>query len=133
MPTLDFKGKPRYEQSEISTIDGKLEEIDIHSNPNRFRIYTSLPTMPHLDCTFPPTLLEEVRTALGSYVSVSGECFYRSSDMMPYRMEVRGIEILPPPEELPSFEDIRGMCPGLTGGKSSEQFVREMRDEWDKE
>ncbi|MCY3972786.1 MAG: hypothetical protein OXF52_01040 [Candidatus Dadabacteria bacterium] len=119
-----------YEETCINTIDGKLEQINIRNKANKFRIYTSLPTMPHLDCAFPPTLFEKVQTALGSYVSVSGECFYRPDEMMPYKMEVRGIEILPPPEELPSLRDIYGIFPDLTGGKSSEQFVREIRDGW---
>lgn len=122
-----------YEQSEISTIDGKLEEANIHSKPGSFRIYTSFPAFPSLKCEFPPVLLERVQKALGSYVSVSGECFYRPGEMVPYKMEVKGMEILPPSEDLPSFEDIYGMAPGLTGGKSSEQFVREIRDEWDKD
>ena len=35
-------------------------------------------------------------------------------------------------EALPTLSDLYGIAPGATGGKSSEQFVRELRDAWDK-
>jgi len=45
-------------------------------------------------------------------------------------MEVRGIESLSPTQELPSLRELYGIAPNITGDKSSEQFVREIRDEW---
>ena len=40
-------------------------------------------------------------------------------------------EVLPPTEQLPTLSDLFGIAPGATGEKSSEQFVRELRDSWD--
>lgn len=118
------------ESRDISTVDGKLEQINIHKNANTFKIYTfASPVI----CKFPKNLLSSVQGALGRFVSVSGECHYRPDADFPYKINVQEMEVLPPTEELPSLFDIRGIAPGATGGKSSEQFVRELREEWDRD
>lgn len=123
----------RLEERVISTIDGKLEQINIHNNANTFRIYPSLPVASSVSCKFPQELLEHVQGALGSFVSVSGECFYRPDAPFPYKIKVQEMRVLPPSSELPSLSELRGIAPEATGGKSSEQFVRELRDNWGKD
>ena len=120
----------RMEERVISTIDGRLEQINIHNNTNTFRIYTSLPNFSSISCKFPQSLLEKVQNSLGAFVSVSGECFYRPDTTSPYKMNVQNMEVLPPTEELPTLSDLYGIAPGATGDKSSERFVRELRDRW---
>ena len=115
------------EDKVISTVDGKLEQINIHNNANTFKIYTVTSSVA---CKFPKDLLNNVQGALGKFVSVWGECLYRPDAVVPYRINVREMEILPPSEELPSLSDLLGIAPDATKGKSSEQFVRELRDEW---
>ena len=110
-----------------------LKRINIHNNTNTFRIYTSLPAFSSVNCEFPPNLLERVQNSLGFFVSVSGECFYRPEAPFPYKMNVQEMEVLPPTEELPTLSDLYGIAPGATGSKSSEQFVRELRDRWDED
>ncbi len=119
-------------EREISTMDGKLERINIHGSKNTFRIYPNLPRARYVDCDFPENLLEVVQGALGRYVSVWGECFYKPDAPFPYRMEVREMEVLPPSEELPSLSDLRGIAPDATGSLSAAEFVRKSRDAWDK-
>ncbi len=113
-----------------NTLDGKLEQINIHNNANTFKIYTATSSVA---CKFPKNLLENVQGALGNFVSVWGECLYRPNIAFPYKINVRGMEILPPAKDLPSLSDLRGIAPDATQGKSSEQFVRELRDEWDRD
>ena len=120
----------RLEEIVIGTIDGKLEQINIHNNANTFRIYPSLPVASSVSCKFPQELLEHVQGALGSFVSVSGECFYRPDAPFPYKIKVQEMEVLPPTEELPTLSGLFGIAPNATGDKTSEQFVREMRDKW---
>ena len=115
---------------EINTIDGVLEEINIHSNPYTFKIYDASFASATITCQFPKELLEQVQAALGHGVFVSGECFYRPSKSIPYKIIVQKIEVLPPASDLPSFSDLRGIAPGITGGKTPEEFVRESRDLW---
>ena len=121
----------RQEDRDISTVDGKLEQINIHKNANTFRIYTFASSS--VVCKFPKDMQNSVQSALGRFVSVRGECFYRPNARFPHKINAREMEILPPAEELPSLSDLQGIAPGATGGKSSEQFVRELRDEWDRD
>lgn len=123
----------RLEEKVISTIDGKLEQINIHNNANTFRIYPSLSVASSVSCKFPQELLEHVQGALGSFVSVSGECFYRPDSAFPYKINVHAMKVFPPTEELPTLSDLYGIAPNAAGDKTSEQFVREMRDEWGKD
>ena len=115
----------------ISTIDGRLEQINIHDNVNTFRIYVSAPASYSVNCGFPPDLLETVQSSLGSFVSVFGECFYRPDALFPYKINVQDMRVLPPTEALPTLSDLYGLAPGATSGKSSEKFIRELRDAWD--
>ena len=123
----------RIEERTISTIDGRLEQINIHNNAKTFRIYTTLPVFSSITCVFPSNLLEKVQNSLGAFVSVSGECFYRPEAPFPYKMHVRDMVILPSNEDLPSLSDLYGIAPSGEGEKSSEQFVRELRDGWGKD
>lgn len=122
----------RIEERTISTIDGRLEQINIHNNAKTFRIYTTLPVFSSITCVFPSNLLEKVQNSLGAFVSVSGECFYRPEAPFPYKMHVRDMVILPSNEDLPSLSDLYGIAPSGEGEKPSEQFVRELRDGWGK-
>ena len=121
------------EDKAVSTIDGKLERVNIHQNANTFTIYTLLPQMSSVACKFPQELIRDVQEALGSFVSVWGKCFYRPDATFPYKIDVREMKVLPPSEKLPSLRDLYGIAPDATGDKSSEQLVREQRDEWSKE
>lgn len=123
----------RIEERTISTIDGRLEQINIHNNAKTFRIYTTLPVFSSITCVFPSNLLEKVQNSLGAFVSVSGECFYRPEAPFPYKMHVRDMVILPSNEDLPSLSDLYGIAPSGEGEKPSEQFVRELRDGWGKD
>ena len=133
----DFKERlshaRRIEERAISTIDGRLEQINIHNNANTFRIYTALPILSSLNCVFSENLLERVQNSLGSFVSVSGECFYRPEAPFPYKIHVRDMAVLPSNEDLPSLSDLYGIAPSAEGEKPSEQFVRELRDGWGKD
>ncbi len=122
----------RIEEQLISTIDGRLEQINIHDRIKVFRIYPSMPDSSSIKCIFPPSLLERVQNALGSFVSVSGACFYRPDAPLPYKVSVQDMEVLPPADQLPTLSDLHGIAPGATDETSSEQFVRELRDRWGK-
>ena len=117
------------EQSCISSVEGKLEKIDIRSK-NAFTIYRDLPNCPPLQCNFPPELLEQVGRAIGRYVSVSGECVYAENANFPSRITVHEMKLLPDEKERVKLRDLQGVAPGLTGGLSSVEYVRRQRDEW---
>ena len=120
----------RMEERVISTIDGRLEQINIHNNANTFRIYTALPILSSLNCVFQGNLLERMQNSLGSFVSVSGECFYRPESPFPYKIHVRNMVVLPSTEELPSLSDLYGIAPSGEREQLSERLVRELRNGW---
>lgn len=115
---------------DFSTVDGKLEQINIHGT-NVFKIYSLLPQMKPVECKFSQDMLEKVHLAFGRYVSVSGECRYRPHEPFPHTVRVQELEVLPRTEDLPMLSDLQGIAPNATGGLSPEDFVRKLRDEWD--
>lgn len=71
--------------------------------------------------------------AIGKHVSVTGDVRYRLDDknsQRPYRIDAapEQIEILKPSNKgWRDFKKLRGAFPGMTGGKDSVKYVRELR------
>lgn len=116
----------------ISTVDGKLDQINIHSNPYTCKVYPRLLKSSPITCKFDGDLLQKVRGLLGTFVSVRGECLYRAGKAYPHEMKLRKIEKLPSGDDAPTWQDIYGIAPNITGGLSSEEFIRRQRNEWDR-
>jgi hypothetical protein len=113
----------------ISSIEGRLEQINIHEGANTFHIYPDVgPT--RVTCHFPKSLLADAIFAVGRKVEVSGTLKYRHGASFPQTIAVTQIDPFPPEEELPTWEDLRGLAPDATSGLSSEAFVRELRNAW---
>jgi hypothetical protein len=111
------------------TLDGMLEQINIHSGANIFHIYPQIGPR-KVTCHFPSRLYDDAVAAVGRRVEVSGVLRYRSGAQFPHQVAVDGIEVFPPEFELPDWEDLRGRAPRATGELSSEAFIRELRDVW---
>lgn len=114
----------------VGTIEGDLDQINIHRGINIFYIYPIIG--PHkVKCHFPTNLTEDAKAAIGCQVSVSGTLKYRSKADFPHEIDVNEMEIFPKEDELPTLEDFRGLAPAITGKLSSEEFIRRQRDAWD--
>ena len=72
--------------------------------------------------------MDDVRTALKKYVTVHGLMGYRIGNPFPISITVERFEINPPEQELPTLASLRGLAPDLTGGLSSEEYIRQLRD-----
>jgi hypothetical protein len=112
------------------SIEGMLEQINIHDGANTFHIYPSIGPR-KLTCNFPSKLYDEAVSAVGRRVEVTGTLRYRFGASKPHQIVVSQIEIFPPDSELPSWDDLRGRAPGATDELSSEAFVRELRNGWE--
>lgn len=110
-------------------LDGMLEQINVHLGANTFHIYPAIGPR-KVSCTFPAALYEDAVAGVGKRVEVSGVLRYRANTPFPHQIVVRGIDIFPPEDQLPDWEDLRGRAPNATGGLTSEAFVRELRDAW---
>jgi len=111
------------------SIEGMLEQINLHHGANVFYIYPEIGPK-KVSCHFPVRLYDEAVSAVGRKVEVFGTLHYRIGAAYPHQIAVSQVEAFPPESELPDWEDLRGRAPNATGELSSEAFVRELRDGW---
>ena len=108
------------------SIKGSLEAINVHSKTS-FNIYPDIGSK-RVQCNFPQSMFDEVKSALRQYVVISGMMKLKSLDPFPYEMDVKAIEICPSEETLPTLWDLRGAAPNGFGNNDSVEFVRAVRD-----
>jgi hypothetical protein len=111
------------------SIEGKLEQINLHLGANIFHIYPDVGPK-KVTCHFPARLYDDAVSAVGRRVEIFGTLHYRIGARFPHQVAVTQIEAFPPESELPDWEDLRGRAPGCTGDMMSEVFVRGLRDGW---
>jgi hypothetical protein len=112
------------------SIEGMLEQINIHDGANTFHIYPDVGPR-KVSCHFPPRLFDDAVAAVGRRVEISGTLRYRLGASYPHVIAVSRIDIFPPENDLPDWDDLRGRAPNATGDLSSEAFVRELRNGWE--
>jgi hypothetical protein len=112
-----------------SSMNGTLELLNINRKNSLFNLYPVVGAT-KIICDFPSTLLQKAIAAIGHYVNVVGQYKYKSGHPHPYYVKVTDIEIYPDEKELPSLFDLCGIAPNATNNLSSEDFIRERRDEW---
>lgn len=49
---------------------------------------------------------------------------------LPFEIIVDDIEIFSADSDLPDFDDLRGKAPNIMSGKTSEEFIAELRNDW---
>ncbi len=117
------------EQNELGDVSGILESINIHEGKNTCWLYPvdgNKGIMLH----FEKRHLAKLKVSIGEHITISGMVFYKYGDFHPYKVEVHTVEVHPKDDDLPSLLDLCGAAPGLTGGLSTEEFIREIRNEW---
>ena len=116
------------DEFENDTVVGELDAINIR-NQKVFYIYPLLGAK-KIKCTFDDNMLEKVKSALGRRIEVAGRVRYKGWDKYPYAMNVEKIlDVYPKDEDLPTFNDIVGAQPHITGELDVIEFVRKLRDE----
>jgi hypothetical protein len=111
-------------------IEGWLEQINVHAGKNEFTIYPEIGPA-QVACHFRSAALEEKALAgIKRKVSVSGRMKYRRNARFAHLIEVAQIDIYPDADDLPTFEDARGIAKGFGGDRPSEDIVRDLRNGW---
>ena len=109
----------------IGSLIGRLGQIDV-DNRREFRLFDR-----HTDwatpVTYEPEHLGTLTDALGEIVIVSGE-LWRGANSKPLRLAFTKLEVIDV-DNLPSVADVSGIAPDFTGGLSSEEYVRRLRDD----
>jgi len=108
----------------VGSIEGRLEAISLHGKP-KYVVYHDR-TQRAISCRFQPQDLEEVKAALGLRVNVFGLVHWNPKGEQ-IKVEEGNLRILGPQELLPTIEEVGGSDPTLTGGRSTADFLREIR------
>lgn len=110
---------------EWATFEGTLDGVNLHDDERRrIHLYDVL-TDERIDCEVDEDVdLEAIKRSLTRRVVVSGIARYSSDGRI--RMKVDEFETIPEDHELPTIDDIKGT--DITGGLSSEEYVRRLRD-----
>ena len=81
-------------------------------------------------CILGRHLRKQAINAMDNVAVMRGLGRYRPNDFHPYRIDVTNdddIDILPPDLGAPKLSELEGAFPGLTGGKSVAEYLREIR------
>lgn len=108
-----------------SSVDGNLDVISVRHKPS-FVIYEH-GTQHRVQCSFPDLWLDRVKNYLGLRVITEGFVRYRADGVPISVSDPTSLEIVPEPKE----QDVsvyRGALPGITGGLSSYEYIRQLRE-----
>jgi len=110
----------------LGSVSGSLDAINAHAQ-NTFYIYPAV-SPGRIPCRFPKEMIPEAGAALTRHVTVEGLMHYRAGEALPKEVEVQQLIVHPREDELPTLGSLRGSAPDMTGGMTSVQFVRSLRD-----
>jgi hypothetical protein len=106
---------------------GRLESLNVHASANRFNLWPRIG--PRITGHFSDVVKAQVLRAADKYVRVEGRLRFGPGDDYPTDIDqVSHIEIYEPDDELPRFEDLRGIAPEATGSLSIRDFVESLYD-----
>lgn len=82
-----------------------------------------------IQCLFSQDLFERAKMALGRRVEVDGLFRYKVNAPYPHLADVKEMTVFPYESDLPTFDDLFGIDPGITNGLSCEDYIRNIRSE----
>lgn len=116
-------------ESCFGSIDGRLEQINVHGKNKFFTIYPDIGP-DKVKCVFPTDLHNVAVGGIERRVTVSGELKYRARAAFPHEIRVHSIDLEPSDDDLPTFNDMLGIIPDVEKDTPSEEIIRKIRDEW---
>ena len=118
----------------FTSVEGLLEEINVHNKKNRFRIFLDKGYSGSITCQFPEDKFKEATEALKKRVSVKGTGRFTRGQTFPNLIIVDEITVFPNEKEYLPLQKFTGIFPNVTGDLSSEDFVNKIREEeWGEE
>ena len=114
---------------EWGSVKGQLVGIKLWGK-RRFNIEPDIGPL-RVECIFPKAdeLIEEkASNAVKSWVEAFGLLHYKSGADFPDKIEVRDLDVFRTSDNLPRMRELRGVFPDLTGNKTVEEFLTDMRD-----
>ena len=110
-------------------VQGTLTAMPAAGGNRKYLVAEQL-TGREVECIVPPELAQQADAAAAEHrqVEMSGK-LYRNADGAKERVEVSHILVMPAAHELPSLDELQGSLRGMTGGLTTEEFLRIMRNE----
>lgn len=110
-------------------VQGILKAMPAAGGSRKYLVAEQL-TDREVECIVPPELAQQADAAAAEHrrVEMSGK-LYRNADGAKERVEVSHILVMPEAHELPSLDELAGSLRGMTGGLTTEEFLRIMRNE----
>jgi hypothetical protein len=113
------------DQFTTGTARGCIRSYHAAGSRRLIRLYPR--TGPALTCSFRERDRASVRALIDKNVEVAGKMRYRPNEYFPYFLEIDTIsQILPGP----TFREMTGFAPAMTGDVAPEDFIRERRNGW---
>ena len=125
--TLDAIEKLTAKKHEsVGSVLGRLETIAVHRD-TEIRVWDENTNRP-VRCRYPIDLEDTVKALLRARVLVSGLVTFNPASQ-PVRVEVSSIERYSDETELPTIEQMSGLLPDATGGRTLAEYLEHLRDD----
>lgn len=108
---------------------GILEWLNIHGKANQLKIYPRVSGWKQITVTFDDALKSDVIASIGKHVKVSGLGRFRPGAFLPHTIKMENMETFLDDKDIPKLSELRGKFPNITGGRSVEEYLRNLRTE----
>lgn len=113
-----------------TSVTGKVELLNLHKR-KYLVVFSRVEEWNPVKVYFGKHIQDEAVKCVDKYVEIFGMGKHRSGDALPYEMKMDEIQRLPDEEDIPKFSKMRGIAPNITGGKSVQEYMDDIRKEWD--
>lgn len=111
------------------SVQGRLKAVSAPGGNRKYLVAEQL-TDREVECIVPPELAPKADAAAAEQrrVEMSGKV-YRNADGAKERVAVSRILVMREDHELPSLDELQGSMRGMTGGLTTEEYLKIMRSE----
>lgn len=113
----------------FGSVKGVMQAYNSHTKTRYFNLYPPIPGV-EIKCIFSKELVRKASDAVERNVTVSGTLIYTVGNVFPDEVIVNDIEVHKNDNELPTLESFSGSATDATGSLSTEDFIRQTRNEW---
>ena len=119
------------QNAEIQTYAvGRLDWLNIHGK-KRLKIYPEIEGTKPITVDFGNDFWDNVIKSIGKIVKISGVGRYHPGAFLPHYIKMGKIELIPDGDALPQLSDMYGEFPDITGDKTVEDYLRDLRAKTD--
>lgn len=111
----------------IGSVTGALDVINLRRGAHKVSLYDDI-SRHAVRCQFPQSLFDTMRDALGQRVRALGE-ITRNRRGQAVSVQIDAIERLETADQPPTVDDLIGIAPWYTGERSTDDYIRWLRDE----